>query len=125
MISQQVLKFYQIDASCIAICIRCKYNRRERIGSSMATTTNFSVRMDGDIKKQCEALYGELGINLTTAINVFLRQSLRVGGFPFDVRLDQPNKETIAAMLEAERIARDPSVKRYSDVEEALRALKE
>ena len=90
----------------------------------MATTTNFSVRMDGDIKKQCEALYGELGINLTTAINVFLRQSLRVGGFPFDVRLDQPNKETIAAMLEAERIAKDPNVKHYSDVEEALRELK-
>ena len=80
--------------------------------------------MDSDIKRQCEALYGELGINLTTAINVFLRQSLRVGGFPFVVRLEQPNKETIAAMLEAERIARDPSVKHYSDVEEALRELK-
>ena len=91
----------------------------------MATTTNFTVHMDSDIKKQCEAIYGELGINLTTAINVFLRQSLRAGGFPFDVRLDQPNKETMAAMLEAERIARDPPVKRYSDVEEALRALKE
>ena len=91
----------------------------------MATTTNFSVRMDSEIKKQCEALYGELGINLTTAINVFLRQSLRAGGFPFDVRVEQPNKETIAAMIEAERIVRDPSVKRYSDVEEALRALKE
>lgn len=91
----------------------------------MATTTNFSVRMDSDIKKQCEAMYGELGINLTTAINVFLRQSLRVGGFPFDVRMEQPNKETMAAMLDAEHIARDPSVKRYSDVEEALRALKE
>ena len=91
----------------------------------MATTTNFSVRMDSDIKKQCEAMYGELGINLTTAINVFLRQSLRVGGFPFDVRMEQPNKETMAAMLEAERIARDPSANRYSDVEEALRALKE
>ena len=78
-----------------------------------------------DIKKQCEAMYGELGINLTTAINVFLRRSLRVGGFPFDVRMEQPNKETVAAMMEAERIARDPSVKRYSDVEEALRALKE
>ena len=90
-----------------------------------ANTTNFSVRMDSDIKKQCEALYGELGINLTTAINVFLRQSLRVGGFPFDVRIDQPTKETIAAMQEAERIVHDPSVKRYSDVEEALRALKE
>ena len=91
----------------------------------MATTTNFSVRMDSDIKKQCEAMYGELGINLTTAINVFLRQSLRVGGFPFDVRIEQPNKETMAAMLEAERIARDPSVKGYSDIEEAFRALKE
>ena len=91
----------------------------------MATTTNFSVRMDSDIKKQCEAMYGELGINLTTAINVFLRQSLRVGGFPFDVRIEQPNKETIAAMLEAERIARDSAVKRYSDIEEALRILKE
>lgn len=92
----------------------------------MATTTNFSVRMDSDIKKQCETLYGELGVNLTTAINVFLRQSLRVGGFPFDVRIEeQPSKETVAAMLEAERIARDSSVKRYSDVEEALRALKE
>lgn len=87
-------------------------------------STNFSVRMDSEIKKQCEALYGELGMNLTTAINVFLRQSLRVGGFPFEVRLDQPNKETIAAMLEAERIAKDPSIKHYSDVEEALRELK-
>ena len=71
-------------------------------------STNFSVRMDSDVKKQCEILYGELGMNLTTAINVFLRQSLRVGGFPFEVRLDQPNTETIAAMLEAERIAKIP-----------------
>ena len=87
-------------------------------------STNFSVRIDSDIKKQCEILYGELGMNLTTAINVFLRQSLRAGGFPFEVRLDQPNKDTIAAMLEAERIAKDPSIKHYSDVEEALRELK-
>ena len=92
----------------------------------MATnTTNFSVRMDRDVKKQCESLYGELGINLTTAINVFLRQSLRVGGFPFDVRIDQPNKETLSAIMEAERIVNDSSVIRYSDIEEALRALKE
>ena len=58
----------------------------------MTATTNFCVRMDSELKKQCEALYGELGITLTSAINVFLRQSLRVGGFPFDVRLEQPKK---------------------------------
>ena len=91
----------------------------------MAATTNFTVRIDSDIKKQCEAVYGELGINLTTAINVFLRQSLRVAGFPFDGRMEQSNKETMAAMLGAERLAHDPSAKRYSDIDEALRALKE
>lgn len=90
----------------------------------MATTTNFTVRMDSDIKKQCEEMYAELGINLTAAINVFLRQSLRVGGFPFDVRLEQPNSKTLAAMSEAKEIAHNSSAKRYSDVEEALIALK-
>ena len=95
------------------------------VDHNMSTSTTFSVRMDSEIKQQCEALYGELGVNLTTAINVFLRQSLRAGGFPFEVRIEKPNKETLEAMLESERIARDPSVKRYSDVEEALRALKE
>lgn len=90
----------------------------------MANTTNFSVRMDSDVKKQCEALYNELGMNLTTAINVFLRQSIRAGGFPFEVRVDRPNKETIAAMLEAEKISKDPNIQRYSDVEEALKELK-
>lgn len=90
----------------------------------MATTT-FSVRMDSDIKKQCEALYSELGLNLTTAINIFLRQSLREGGIPFEVKTEKPNKETLAALLEAERIAKDPTVKHYTDVEEALRELKE
>lgn len=58
-------------------------------------------------------------------VDVFLRQSLRAGGFPFAVRIEQPNQETIEAMLEAEHILSDSSVKRYSDIEEALKALKE
>ncbi|MED9782074.1 MAG: type II toxin-antitoxin system RelB/DinJ family antitoxin [Peptococcaceae bacterium] len=88
-------------------------------------TTNLTIRLDSDLKKDCEALYAELGMSLSTAINVFLRQSLRKGGLPFDARLDdQPNRTTIEAMLEAERIAKDPTAKRYSDVEEALRELK-
>ena len=87
-------------------------------------SVNFSVRMNDDIKKQSELVFGELGVNLTTAINVFLRKSIAVGGFPFDVRLDQPNNETIAAMKEAQSLSKDPSVKRYSDVNELLRDLK-
>ena len=90
----------------------------------MADSTNFSVRMDASIKKQCEEIYGELGINLTTAINVFLRKSIKAGGFPFDVRLDTPNAETIAAMEETERLLHDPDTVFFTDVEEALRELK-
>ena len=90
----------------------------------MADTTNFSVRMDSEVKKQCEALYNDLGMTLTTAINVFLRQSLRVGGLPFELRQERPNKETIAAMLEAERIAHDPSVKEYDDLDELFEELR-
>ena len=48
---------------------------------------------------------------------------MRVGGFPFDVSLDAPNRDTIEAMLEAERIAKDPEIKAY-DVDDALEELK-
>jgi DNA-damage-inducible protein J len=90
----------------------------------MADTTNFTVRMDADIKKQCEALYGELGVNLTTAINVFLRQSLRAGGFPFDVTVANTNAVTKSALEESVRIESNPSTVRYHDAEEALIELK-
>ena len=91
-------------------------------GNIMATK-NFSVRLGIELKKQAEALYGELGISLTTAINVFLRKSVAVGGFPFDVRLDKPSKETVLAMQEADRISKDPNTKGL-DVEDALIELK-
>ena len=67
-------------------------------------TTNISIRMDADLKAQADVLFNELGMNLTTAFNIFVRQSLREGGIPFEVRLEQPNKETVASILEAERI---------------------
>lgn len=84
----------------------------------MAGSTNISIRMDSDIKAQADALFGELGMNITTAFNIFVRQSLREGRIPFDISLNQPNRETLAAMLEAERIAKDPSVKGYTDMDE-------
>lgn len=80
----------------------------------MSTSSNVTVRMDSDVKRECEGIYGALGMSLSTAINVFLRKSIREGGFPFDVRLDdRPNRETMAALLEADRIAKDPAAKRY------------
>ena len=48
-------------------------------------TTNISIRMDADLKAQADALFAELGMHLSTACNIFVRQSLREGGIPFEV----------------------------------------
>ena len=89
------------------------------------STTNISIRMDADLKAQADALFAELGMNLSTAFNIFVRQSLRKGRIPFDISLNRPNQETIAAILEAERIAKDPSVKGYTDLDELFSDLKQ
>lgn len=81
------------------------------------STTTIRIRMDSDLKTQAEALFNELGMDLSTAFNLFVRQSLFEGRIPFEISLNQPNKETIAAMLEAERIAKDPSVKGYKNLD--------
>jgi len=67
----------------------------------MAGFTNISIRMDSDLKAQADALFNELGMNMTTAFNIFVRQSLREGHIPFEVSLNQPNRETIDVMMEA------------------------
>ena len=87
-------------------------------------TTNISIRMDSKLKKQADALFEELGMNITTAFNIFVRQTLREGRIPFDISINNPNKNTVTAMLEAERIAKDSSIKGYEDVEELLADLK-
>ncbi|MEE1315007.1 MAG: type II toxin-antitoxin system RelB/DinJ family antitoxin [Faecalimonas sp.] len=87
-------------------------------------TTNISIRMDSELKKRADSLFEELGMNITTAFNIFVRQTLREGRIPFDISINNPNKQTVAAMLEAERIAEDSSIKAYTDVEELFSDLK-
>ena len=88
------------------------------------TTTNISIRMDSDLKAQADELFGELGMNISTAFNIFVRQALREGKIPFEISLNQPNRETLAALMEAERIAKDSSVKEYTDLDELFADLK-
>ena len=90
----------------------------------MANTTNITIRMDADLKTQADALFEELGMNISTAFNIFVRQAIREGRIPFDISLNHPNKKTIEAMMEAKKIANDPDILRFSDVEDALRELK-
>ncbi len=81
-----------------------------------STTSNISIRMDSDLKAAAEALYEAQGMTPTTAVNIYVRHSLRERGIPFKITEGSPSHETLSALLEAERIAKDPNVKGYHDV---------
>lgn len=55
--------------------------------------------MDSALKAAAEALFEDLGMNLSTAFNIFVRQSLRERRIPFMITEGNPNKETVSAML--------------------------
>ena len=61
-------------------------------------TTNISIRIDSDLKRQADILFEELGMNITTAFNIFVRQTLREGKIPFDISINNPNKKTVAEL---------------------------
>jgi DNA-damage-inducible protein J len=56
-------------------------------------TSNVSFRVDTDVKNQADKLFSQLGLNMTTAFNMFLRQSIREGSIPFTVTINTPNAE--------------------------------
>ena len=85
----------------------------------MATTPT-QIRIDEATKKQAVELLEGLGINLSDAINMFLKQVVLRGGIPFEVRYPEYKSEVAEAMEEAKRISRDPNTKRYSSFKEAL-----
>lgn len=88
----------------------------------MNNVTSVSFRIDTDLKNQADALFANLGLNMTTAFNMFLRQAVREGRIPFDVTTRIPNKETVAAMLESIQLMNDPNTKTYT-YEEAIKEL--
>lgn len=67
-----------------------------------ATKQNMTIRMDPELKAQASALFQALGLDLSTATGIFYRQALRCHGLPFEVKLDEPNEVTYAAMEAAE-----------------------
>ena len=89
----------------------------------MATvpTTNFTVCLDSKLKQDAETLFNDLGMTLSGAVNVFLRQAVRVQGIPFEIRKEQPNRTTLAAMKEAIKLANDPKAKTFASVAEMMR----
>lgn len=88
-------------------------------------TTNISIRMDKDLKEQAESLFSELGMNMTTAFNIFLRQSVRQGRIPFEISLNKPNAATLAAMQEVEDMRSGKLLKHTQSVESFIQEMGE
>ena len=86
-------------------------------------TTNLNIRTDKEVKENAEKIFNELGLNMTTAINIFLKTTIRERGIPFSLKLDVPNEVTAAAIEEGRRIASDPNVKGYTSIDDLKAAL--
>ena len=83
------------------------------------SATNLSL--DSETKKASIQLFSELGLDLSTAVNMFLKKCVKVHGIPFIISTDEPNAETIAAMNEYYTIKAHPEkYKRYTSFKDAL-----
>ena len=82
-------------------------------------STNLSI--DPQLKKAAVELFSDLGLDLSTAVTLFLKQSLRVQGLPFAVSKANPNAETVAALNEYYDMKAHPEkYKRYSSFKDAM-----
>ncbi len=89
----------------------------------MAAKVPTQIRVDSYVKEQATELFSNLGLDMSGAVNIFLHQCILQGGLPFSVELPKYNDETIAAMLEARKLARDPKAKRYDNMDDLIEAL--
>lgn len=88
----------------------------------MATVPT-QIRIDEQLKKQSTELFNNLGLDMSGAITMFLKQCVLRNGLPFAVEMPRYSQEVIAAMEEAKTLSRDPAVKRYPSFRDALEDL--
>ena len=82
-------------------------------------STILSLNIEPEIKQSAEDVYSGLGLSLSEAVNVFLHQSIALGGFPFEVRQPRFNKETEEAIAEIRSMeSGEIKAKQFSSTEE-------
>ncbi|MBR1607842.1 MAG: type II toxin-antitoxin system RelB/DinJ family antitoxin [Clostridia bacterium] len=82
-------------------------------------TSNINIRVDSDLKREAEALFDDLGLNMSTAITMFLRSAVSHDGLPFEVKRKGFNTETRTALAEYKEMKKnDGGYKRYHSFDE-------
>ena len=89
------------------------------------STVPTQIRIDRNIKEQVGALFSELGLDMSSAVNMFLHQCVLRGGIPFSIEMPHYKQSTLAAMEEARNISRDPDVPSYDNMDDLKKALEE
>ncbi|MBP3871591.1 MAG: type II toxin-antitoxin system RelB/DinJ family antitoxin [Faecalicoccus sp.] len=89
------------------------------------STTPTQIRINSDIKKQATILFEKLGLDMSSAVNIFLYQCVLRGRLPFPVEIPQYSAETLNAMAEAKRISSDSNIKGYTSMEALQEALED
>lgn len=88
------------------------------------SSVSMNIRMDKSIKEQAQELFAEFGLDMTTAINMFLRQSIREHRIPFELRINMPNEDTLEAIREVQQMKKNPSLgKSYNNVDDMMKEL--
>lgn len=90
----------------------------------MPKNQTLHMRIDEGLKADADELFSQIGITTSDAVNIFLKQALIYGGFPFDVRIPQFNETTKAALKEAEETANSDK-RRFSTAAEMRASLEE
>jgi len=91
---------------------------------SIMATTNVTIRMDEQLKKQAEELFSDLGLSMTSALIAFTKQAVREQRIPFNISRNLPNEETISAIDEVKMMKLKPNeYNGYDDVDEMMKAL--
>lgn len=87
-------------------------------------TSAININVDSNVKKEATELFNSLGLNMSTAINLFLRKSINVGGIPFELKNPKPTRELKKALKEAKKIENgEILVKSFDNREDLKKAL--
>ena len=85
---------------------------------------SLTIKLDNETKKEFNEFCEESGINMTTAINMFIKKVIREQRIPFELSLNKPNLETLQAIQESEDILNGiKKVKSFNSVEELFEDL--
>lgn len=85
---------------------------------------NLNIHVDKSVKLAAEKIFEELGLDMTTAVNIFLRQTILENGIPFELKLNVPNDTTLTAIEEGRKMAYNTTEKGYTNINDLKEEIK-